>query len=198
VPVTAHAARSIHIGGSGAGSTASVGNAIQAQLQVDLATASQTRIRAEGAVAAANLDPVGEAGARVRSHGTATSGLTFTRVSLGDVTVVGGALRGIALHGDADVRVTALVAANANVVPGLRSAAMSLITLTFAGNAQLPQTISAASTITTGQSIAGYLEARGACIAYRAPPALRRSEWPNTRQGGHLAPSLRYGRILQG
>jgi hypothetical protein len=119
-------------------------------------------------------------------------------MSLGDVAVAGAALRGIALQGDAHVRVTALVAANSNVVPGLLSTASNSIAITFTGQVQLPQAVSAASTITTGQSIAGYLEARGSGIAYRAPPALRRSEWPNTRQGGHLAPSLRHGRILQG
>jgi hypothetical protein len=196
VPVIAHAARSIPIGGSGAGSAACVGNATQAELRMELATASQTRIRAEGAVAAANLGPVGEAGARVRSHGTATSRLTFTRMSLGDVAVAGAALRGIALQGDAHVRVTALVAANSNVVPGLLSTASNIIAIAFTGQAQMPQAVSAANTITTCQSPAGLLEARGTGIGYRAPPALRRSELPNTRQGGNLAPSLRSGRIV--
>lgn len=196
VPVIAHAARSIPIDGSGAGSAASVGNATQAELRMELATASQTRIQAEGAVAAANLDPVGEAGARVRSHGTATSGLTFTRVSLGDVAVAGAALRIIAFHGDVHVRVTALVAANTNIEPKLLGAASSLIAVTFIGQTQLPLAVSAARTVTDCWSISGHLEARGTGIAYRAPPALRRSELPNGRQGGHLAPSLRSGRIL--
>lgn len=196
VPVIAHAARSIPIDGSGAGSAASVGNARQAELRMELATASQTHIRAEEAVAAANLEPVGEAGAQVRSHGTATSGLTFTRVSLGDVAVAGAALRSIAFHGDAHVRVTALVAANTNIEPKCLTAASSLIAVTFIGQTQVSLAVSAARTFTDCRSIAGHLVARGTGIAYRAPPALRRSELPNARQGGHLASSLRSGRIL--
>ena len=196
VPVTAAAARSMPLGGSGAGSVASVGNATQAELWMELATAAQTRIRADRAFAAANLGPVGEAGARVRSHGTATSGLTFTRVSLGDVAVASAALRSIALHGDAHVRVTALVAANINIEPRCLSAASSLIAVTFITQTQLSLAVSAARTTTTCRSRPARFGTRGAGIGYRAPSALRRSACPNTPQGGRLAPSLRTGRIL--
>jgi hypothetical protein len=89
-----------------------------------------------------------------------------------------------------------MAAANANVVPGLESTASNIIAIAFTGQAQMPQAVSAANTITTGRFPAGLLAAHGMCIGFRAPPALRRSELPNTRQGGNLAPSLRSGRIL--
>lgn len=195
VPVTSRAARSMHIGGLGDGFAANAGKATLARLRVELTTAARTRTRAEAAVAS-SLD--GSGAARALTTSAARIDLGFARAGLGFVVVTGAILRGIAILGDASVRVDAMAAANANMVPEIGSTASNIIAIAFTGQAQVPQAVSAANTFTTCQSPAGLLEARGTGIGYRVPPALRRSEWPNTRQGGNLAPFLRSGRIVQG
>jgi trimeric autotransporter adhesin len=195
VPVTAQAARSMPLLGLGVGSAANAGKATLARLRVELTTAAQTRTRAEAAVASA-VD--GSGAARALTTGAARIDLGVTKLGLGFVVVAGAAVRHISFAGDVGVRVDAVAGANANVVPRLQSTASNIIAIAFTGQAQMPQAVSAASTITTCRSPTGLLEARGTGIGYRAPPALRRSEWPNTRQGGNLAPSLRSGRIVQG
>ena len=89
-----------------------------------------------------------------------------------------------------------MAAANANVVPGIQSTASNIISIAFTGQAQMPQTVSAANTITTCKSPAGLLEARGTSIGYRAPAALRRSEPPRLGFSGRLMTG-NSGRILR-
>ena len=193
VRITAHTARSMPLSGLGSGHAANAGKATLARLSVGLATTAQTRTQAKGATASALY---GLGAARAFATGAGLIDLGFARFGLGEVLVAGATLRGIALLGDASTHVDAAAAANANVTPGLESAASNIIAIAFTGQGQMPRAVLAANTITTCQFPAGLLEARGTGIGYRAPPALRRSELPNTRQGGHLAPSLRSGRIL--
>jgi len=143
------------------------------------------------------LDFYGSGAAHALTTGAANVDLDFTRLGLGEGAIAGTTLRSITLIGDARARVDAMAAANTDVRPDLLSMASNIITLAFAGQAQLPQTVAAASSITTGQSIAGYLEARGAGIAYRAPPALRRSEPPRLGLSGRIMPT-NAGRVLRG
>ena len=89
-----------------------------------------------------------------------------------------------------------MAAANANVVPGIQSTASNIISIAFTGQAQMPQAVSAANSVTTCQSPAGLLEARGTGIGYRAPPALRRSEPPRLGFSGRLMTG-NSGRILR-
>ena len=72
----------------------------------------------------------------------------------------------------------------------------NVIAIAFTGQAQMPQAVSAANTITTCRSSAGKLEARGTGIGYRAPPALRRSEPPRLGFSGRLMTG-NSGRVLR-
>ncbi|MFU8899043.1 MAG: hypothetical protein ACNA7L_09120 [Roseinatronobacter sp.] len=194
VPVTAHAARSMLLGGTGAGSAAGVAKAALARLRVKLATSARTRSRAGAAVAAA-VDGSGAAGAL--TSGAARLDLGFTRQGFGEAAVEGTTLRSIAFLGDAGARIAGLAAATVTIAPTLQCRASNSIAMVSAQPAQIPGGHARAYASVAGQSTEGLSPLYLAATALRAPPALQRSEAPSVGLSGRLL-SSNSGRILRG
>lgn len=150
------------------------------------------RLRRDG-----HLLPAGHAQAAAALRAAGQSRVPFTRAGAGDVQVLGITLHGMTLLGAAAARARAQGHANLPVAPAL---GLSGATFVQAASQKAPFTSAGTFTGTVAVRAAARVLAWDldmAAIAFRAPPALGRSEPPRQGLSGRLVPS-NTGRILRG
>jgi hypothetical protein len=166
-----------------------IGGALAFKAQAQALTIASA---ASGSVFTAQGQVAGQASLNAESQGH----VALTRLGRGDLLVAGTAAHAMVFLGAAEARAITQAAANLPLEPGFAGAGTTVIRVTF--HAQ--ETLTGRGTaLTTVRAAAGgsEFELGAAAIAYRAPPALRRSEPPRIGLSGRLVPT-NAGRILKG
>lgn len=139
----------------------------------------------------------GSAASQAKSRASGQGRLTVNRSGSGDVLVLSGALRGISLLGASAARSTGLAAANSIVAPSLSASVSNVVQLDFQAEAIAPDGGGLGSNLVKVPDISAPWDLHTKAIAYRAPPALRRSESAKYGLSGRLTPS-NSGLVLRG
>lgn len=147
--------------------------------------------------ASSEVTTAGSGTARVQSRATSQAHLAISRTGAADVLILGAAWRGMAFLGASQARSPALAEANSSVMPGLAAAVANVIHLDLRAEAIAPRGQAAGSNLACAQDVSALWDLDTAAIAFRAPPALGRSEPPRLGLSGRLVPT-NTGRILQG
>lgn len=129
-------------------------------------------------------------------HGTSQGYVSVTRFGRGDLLVAGTAARAMVFLGAAEARAITQAAANLPLEPGFAGAGTTVTRVAFHAQEVLTGRGAALSTVQAVANASGW-ELGATAIAYRAPPALRRSEPPRMGLSGRLVPT-NAGRILKG
>ncbi len=122
--------------------------------------------------------------------------VSVTRLARGDLLVAGTAARAMAFLGAAEARAITQAAANLPLAPGFAGAGTTVIKVAFQEQEVLTGRGAALLTVQAVANASGW-ELGATAIAYRAPPALGRSEPPRMGLSGRLVPT-NAGRILKG
>ena len=128
--------------------------------------------------------------------GTSQGHVSVTRFGRGDLFVAGTAARAMVFLGAAEARSLTQAAANLPLEPGFAGAGTTVARVAFHAQEVLTGRGAARSTVKAVANASGW-EPGAEAIAYRAPPALRRSEPPRIGLSGRLVPT-NTGRILRG
>jgi len=128
--------------------------------------------------------------------GTSQGHVSVTRFGRGDLLVAGTAMRAMVFLGAGEARSLTQAAANLLLEPGFAGAGATVTRVAFHAQEVLTGRGAVLSTVQAVDNALGW-ELGATAIAYRAPPALRRSEPPRMGLSGRLIPS-NTGRILQG
>ena len=147
--------------------------------------------------ASSAVTTVGSGLAQVQSRAASQARLAISRTGAADVLILGAAWRGMPLLGISQALTPALAAANSLVMPGLAAAAANVIHLDLRAEAIAPGGQAAGSNLACAQDVSALWDFDMAAIAFRAPPALGRSEPPRLGLSGRLVPT-NAGRILRG
>ena len=196
LPVLAAATRAVPLLGAAAAASAAQADGADGALDLggtaDLRAGIGARLRRDG-----HLLPAGHAQAAAALRAAGQSRVPFTRAGAGDVQVLGMTLRGMTLLGTAAAQARAQGIANLQVALGL---GLSGATYVQAASQDAPFTSTGTLAGTAAVSGAARVLAWDldmAAIAFRAPPALGRSEPPRQGLSGRLVPT-NAGRILRG
>jgi hypothetical protein len=194
VEIDGDASRSISIHGSCEG-RASI-TAKPRPLRVALGLITDAANAADGR-ASSGVTTAGSGTAKVQSRAASLGHLIVSRTGAANVQILGVAWRGMPFLGTSQARTPALAAANSSVMPGLAAAAANVIHLDLKAAAIAPGGQAAGSNLACAQDVRARWDLDMAAIAFRAPPALRRSEPPRMGLSGRLDPT-NAGRILKG
>lgn len=196
VQVAGDAARLLPLVGTAAG--ALVARATRVDGTIALAGTGNARAETAASLpSGATLDLQGHATGAARAQSISSGRVAFIRLGQGDVLVVGSAARGIALLGSAQAGNVTRAAVNLPLAPGLAGSAANVIHLDFTAEAIAPGGRAAGSNLAHASEVSAWWNLHITAIAYRAPPALRRSEPAKCGLSGRLSPS-NSGRILRG
>lgn len=138
----------------------------------------------------------GQVTGRASLHATSQGDVSVTRLGRGGLLVTGIAARAMVFIGAARAHAITQAAANLPVAPGFAGAGTTTIELAFHGQAVITGRGSALSPVRAAASGSDW-DLAATAIAYRAPPALGRSEPPRFGISGRLMPT-NTGRILRG
>ena len=159
-------------------------------LTTDAANAAQGRASSEVTTAGSGL-------AQVQSRAASQARLAISRTGAADVLILGVAWRGMPFLGASRAQIPAFAAANSPVMPSLATSAANVIHLDLGAEGIAPGGHVAGSILAGAHAISAQWELNMTAIAYRAPPALGRSEPPRQGLSGRLVPT-NTGRILRG
>lgn len=135
--------------------------------------------------------------AQVQSNAVIKAHLAISRTGTAELLILGAVWRGMAFLGASRAQTPALAAANSSVMPRLVAAAANVIHLDFRAEAMAPGGQAAGSNLACAQDFSTLWDLDMTAIAFRAPPALGRSEPPRLGLSGRLVPT-NTGRILRG
>jgi hypothetical protein len=147
--------------------------------------------------ASSEVPTAGSGTAKVQSRAASQGCLPVNRTGAADVLILGAAWRGMPFFGTSQARISALAAANNSAVPSLAATAANVIHLYLKAQAMAPGGQAAGSNLACARHISALWDLDMAAIAFRAPPALGRSEPPRLGLSGRLVPT-NTGRILRG
>ena len=147
---------------------------------------------ASGSVFTAQGQVTGQASLNAESQGH----VSVTRLGRGDILVAGTAARAMVFLGAAGARAITQAAANLPLEPGFAGAGNTVIRVAFQEQEAITGRGAALSMVQAAASGSEW-ELGAAAVAFRAPPALRRSEPPRMGLSGRLVPT-NTGRILKG
>lgn len=159
-------------------------------LTTDAANSAHGRASSEVTTAGSGL-------VQVQSRAASQGRLPVSRTGAADVLILGAAWRGMPFLGISQALIPAVAAANSSVMPGLAAAAANVIHVDLKAAAIAPGGQAAGSNLACAQDVRARWDLDMAAIAFRAPPALGRSELPRMGLSGRLVPS-NTGHILKG
>jgi hypothetical protein len=195
VQIGADAGRGMPLLGA-AGGTAHVqaaGSIGAAQLEImTKAEALTTAGAASGSVFTAQGKVTGQGFLNAASQGN----VSVTRFGRGDLLVAGSAARAMVFLGAAEARAITQAAANLPLEPEFAGAGTTVIRVAFQEQEAITGRGTALSMVQAATSGSEW-GLGAAALAFRAPPALRRSEPPRMGLSGRLVPT-NAGRILKG
>jgi hypothetical protein len=195
VQIEADAGRGMPILGAagGAAHVKAAGSIGTARLEIMTeARGLTTAEAASGSVFTAQGKVTGQASLNAESQGR----VSVTRLGRGDTLVAGSAARAMVFLGAAEARAITQAAANLPLEPEFAGAGTTVIRVAFQEQEAITGRGAGLSMVQAAAS--GSEWALGAtAVAYRAPPALGRSELPRMGLSGRLVPT-NAGRILKG
>jgi hypothetical protein len=187
-------ARSLHVAGSATGHIPLTAEAIGGRVNLKLSAALRVDARA-GATGNVAFDAAlrGQA----VSSGAATGYVALTRAGAGDVAISSHSARVILFPGRASLAIASAGAANTLFAISPILLGCTTIGAGLEQNASVANGQGAAIVKSSGSARPGAWLMAGRSAAFRAPPALQRSEPPRTGLSGRLL-SSNSGRILRG
>lgn len=194
VEIDGDAHRSISIHGSCQGRASITAKLRPLHLTLTLASGAENAAHGR---ASSEVTAAGAGIAQVQAQAASQARLAISRTGAADVLILGAAWRGIAFLGASEARLTALAAANSSVMPSLAAAAANVIHLDLKAEAIAPGGQAAGSNLACAQDVSAQWDLDITAIAFRAPPALGRSEPVRLGLSGRLVPT-NTGRILRG
>lgn len=186
VAIDADASRSLGVHGYSQGQISIAGDARPLHLGLDTQAGAAA---AAAGKASSDMTTAGSAASQAKSLASGQGRLLVDRTGSGDVLVHGAALRGMPLLGASAARTTGLAVANSIVAPNLSVSAANVIHLEFTSEAIAPDGGGVGSNLAAALGISARWDLHTTAIAYRAPPALRRSEPAKYGLSGRLTPS---------
>jgi hypothetical protein len=177
----------------GAAHVQAAGSISTARLEI---TAQVRALNMTSAASGSLFTAQGQVTGQASLHGTSQGHVSVTRLGRGDILVAGTAARAMVFLGAAEARSLTQAAANLPLEPGFAGAGTTVTRVAFHAQEVLTGRGAALSTVQAVDNASGW-ELGATAIAYRAPPALRRSEPPRVGLSGRLIPS-NTGRILKG
>lgn len=195
VQIGADAGRTLPLAGTAMGSA--LVQAARSAGSVSFATEAQAQALTQAAAARGSVFTAqGQVTGTASLHAAGAAPVALIPRGRGDLVVAGAAARALVIFGVADARCLTLAAANQPFAPGLSGAGITAIELAFNGQAAITGRGSALSPVWAAASGSDW-DLAATAIAYRAPPALGRSEPPQFGISGRLMPT-NTGRILRG
>jgi hypothetical protein len=187
-------ARSLHVAGSATGHILLAAEAIGGRVNLKLSAALRVDARA-GAMGDVAFDAAlrGQA----VSAGATTGFVALTRAGAGDVAISSHSARVILFPGHASLAIASAGAANTPFAISPLLLGHTTIGAGLEQNAPVANGQGAAIVKSSGSARPGAWPMAGRSAAFRAPPALQRSEPPRTGLSGRLV-SSNSGRILRG
>lgn len=186
VAIDADASRSLEVHGYVEGQISIAADPRPLHLGLDMQAGAAA---AAAGKASSDMTTAGSAASHAKSLASGQGRLLVDRTGSGDVLVHGAALRGMPLLGASAIRTSGLAAANSIVAPNLSASAANVIHLEFTSEAIAPDGGGVGSNLAEALSISARWDLHTTAIAYRAPPALRRSEPAKYGLSGRLTPS---------
>ncbi|MFU8777874.1 MAG: hypothetical protein ACNA7M_09425 [Roseovarius sp.] len=187
-------ARSVHLRGSAAGHIPLTADAVRGKVDLGLSAALSVDVRA-GVSGDIVLD--GTARGQAVLSGETTGSVVLARFGTGDVIIASQSARVIVILGRASLSIASAGAANALFVIDADLRVQTTIGAELQQDAFDAIGQGAANIKSSGSAKPGAWPVSGRSAAFRAPPALQRSEPPRTGLSGRLL-SSNSGRILRG
>lgn len=194
VEIDGYASRSITFHGSCEGQASIIAKPRPLHLALVLIT---NAANAADGRAGSVLTTAGSGLAQAQSRAASQARFAVSRTGAADVLILGAAWRGMPFLGAAHAQIPALAVANSPVMPSLATSAANVIHLDLEAEGIAPGGHAAGSILAGAQAVSAHWELNMTAIAYRAPPALGRSEPPRQGLSGRLVPT-NTGRILRG
>ena len=194
IEIAGGSAHSLHLAGSAAGHVPLTAGAASRRVDLELSAALSVDVRAG---ASGDIVLNGTARGQAVSSGATTGFVTLTRAGTGDVIIASQSARVIVILGRASLSIASVGAANALFAIDAVLRVQTTIGAKLQRDAFDAIGQGAANIKSSGSAKPGAWPVAGRSAAFRAPPALQRSEAPRVGLSGRLL-SSNSGRILRG